>query len=104
MKAEGQAVLLKIKREFTESEAINYLTSKVTELQIEKGILKSELAEAKDNVERIREQGTKTFREWMKDEAFKEVNSQLTILRKKCVKYKKSMKEWREKYFNKINH
>ena len=62
------SILLKIKRDFTTDEAIQCLFKRISELEIEMGILKSELAEAQDMAERIKTERMHTKKLWTKDE------------------------------------
>lgn len=94
-----ETVLLKIKREFTENEAVQQLLKMVSELEIEVGVLKSERDEAADKAEKLRRLPTMTKKQWLQEEVFISVNCELETLKRKNTEYKKSFEEWRNKYF-----
>jgi predicted RNase H-like nuclease (RuvC/YqgF family) len=75
-------ILLKIRRDFTQDEAVKYLQGVISELKIEIGILKSELAEKSHELHVLKnpviiEQG-KTKKLWMQDELIKQYHEQLS--------------------------
>lgn len=96
---EDEAILLKIKRDFTTNEAVQSLLKIISSLELEIGVLKSEIEEAKYHAEKIKSEGM-TKKLWLKDEVIKDINHQFEIVRKKYTASKKSMEEWRQKYFN----
>lgn len=91
-------ILLKIKRDFTESEAIAYLTKMVSEKEIEIGMLKSELAEAKYKLT----QPAHTKKEWLKDELIAHMDERQKVAEKQYKHVLDSVNEWRDKYFSLI--
>lgn len=93
-------ILLKIKRDFTENEAVQQLLKMVSELEIEIGMLKSERDEWKDKADKIRSERTQTRKQWLQDEIFISVQAEITHLKIKQREYKKKMEEWRNKYFS----
>ena len=96
---EDRAILLKIKRDFTHNEAVQSLLKIVSALELETGVLKSELSEAKDKLREIRKERLMTKKQWLQEEAFAIVNKEKANLENKSRQYKKSMEEWRQKYF-----
>jgi len=97
---EDEAILLKIKREFTTNEAVQSLLKIVSGLETEIGVLKSEVAEAQDKAEKIRKERTLTKKQWMQEEMFEYLNKEHETLRARIKEYKKSMEDWQAKYFN----
>ena len=93
------SILLKIKREFTTDEAVQTVLKEMAQLEKEIGMLKSELAEAEDKVEKIRIEKTFTKKQWMELEMFQHLNKENTHLETKIKEYKKGMEEWQAKYF-----
>lgn len=122
-------ILLKIKREWSHDEAVKALQKIISDLQIEIGMLKSELEEAGYNKELtlflvqeneslqreimkiktknahlVTEQATaeesKPKKAWLKDELIADINRQWLLAQEKSVSYKKAMEEWRSRYFN----
>lgn len=100
---EDEAILLKIKRDFTENEAVQSLLKIISSLEIEVGILKSELEEARYKVDRIRKEGTLTKKQWMKEEVFDYMNKEKINLNNKIKQYRKSIEDWQSKYFKLLN-
>ena len=98
------SVLLKIKRDFTESEAVQQLIKMVSELEIEIGILKSERHELTDELNKLKnsveQDGLKTRKAWLKDELFDMLDSQMKAKDARNKIDKQSMEEWRNKYFS----
>lgn len=73
---EDEQILLRIKRMWSKEEAVNALMVQLKEADIKNGILLSEIAELKDEVEKLRQIPTsnrKTKRQWLQDEIVKEV-------------------------------
>lgn len=97
---EQDAILLKIKREFTTNEAVQTLLKAMAGLEKEIGMLKSELAEAEYKVEKIRTEKTLTKKEWMEQEMFEHIHKENNHLTAKIKEYKKGMEEWQAKYFS----
>lgn len=91
-------ILLKIKRDFTESEAIAQLTKLVSEKQIEIGMLKSELSEAKHKL--VQKKNTK--KEWLKDELIAYMDKRQKEAERQYKLALNSVNEWRDKYFSLI--
>lgn len=97
---EDEAVLLKIKRDFTNSEAVQSLLKIVSALEIEVGMLKSELAEAKSIANKIRKERTQTKKQWLQDEVMVEIAKELTKHKDRSTELNKQANEWRNKYFS----
>ncbi len=93
-------ILLKIKREFTTNEAVQSLLKIVSALEIEIGMLKSERDEAISKAEKVRVEGTKTKKEWLKDDVVFQMDKQMKATEKKAAESQKSLNEWRNKYFS----
>lgn len=97
---EDEFILLKIKREFTTNEAVQSLLKIISALEMEIGVLKSEVSEARDKAERIRQERTLTKRQWMEEEIFLHLSQELKIQTRKNTEHSKSAADWRNKYFS----
>lgn len=95
-----QAILLKIKREFTQDEAVKELLKRLSQAETEIGYLKSELAEAEFRLREKEEGQVKTKKTWLKDELIKDMNDQMKILEEKANKASKDQKYWQDRYFS----
>ena len=109
---EDRYVLLKIKREFTENEAVLTLLKTVKELQFEIGILKSEneealhqikllkdkLANRKGSDQNINGSISKPKKEWLRDELIADQDKQIKGLQAKISEVRKSYEYWQNKY------
>lgn len=78
---EDEAILLKIKRQFSEKESVAALLKIISDLRIEIGILNSDVAELKSENHKLRnktevEEG-KTKKVWLKDELIGEMQKQI---------------------------
>lgn len=104
MSKEGEhfedTILLKIKRDFTESEAVNQLLKMISELEIEVGMLKSEKAELQHKVNKLTNQGLKGRKLWLQEEVLSDLNSQLQKSKDSQKILQKQANEWRGRYFN----
>lgn len=104
---EDEAILLKIKRQFSKDESIHALLKIISEVRIENGILKSELSEAKTENNKIKnsvkQHGTKLKKEWLRDEVFAELKKNIAKKSENEKRLQRQVNEWREKYFNLIN-
>lgn len=104
--------MLKIKREFTENEAVLSLLKIVKELEFEIGMLKSENDEAHHNIKMLKasaekpkhvEQGdcrgvAKSKQAWLKDELVASQDKQIKEIEIKLTDLKKSCEYWQNKY------
>jgi molybdopterin/thiamine biosynthesis adenylyltransferase len=90
-----EAILLKLKREFQESEAVKLALKMVADLEFELGIVKSERDEA---IDRAKEGQPKKL--WLKDELIIEMTNQLNRQQKRNTEDRKALNEWRNKYFS----
>lgn len=88
-------ILLKIKRDFKDNEAIAQLLKTISEKQIEIGMLKSELAETKHKLT----QPKNTKKEWLKDELVAYMDERQKVAEKQYKLALDSVNEWRDKYF-----
>lgn len=109
---EDRFVLLKIKREFTENEAVLSLLKIVKDLQLEIGMLKSENDEALDQVKILKAKAerperleqningiiSKPKKEWLKDELIAALDQQIKEMQAKISDVKKSYEYWQNKY------
>jgi hypothetical protein len=75
-----ETLLLKLKRQYSKDEVVKLLSEQIKELQIENGILKSEIAELQDSTKVVK----------------LSVYNQLEKEKKKCMK---DFKEYRDKYY-----
>ncbi len=96
---EDEAILLKIKRDFTENEAVQSLLKIVSALEIEIGVLKSEKHELQDKINKITNQGVKGKKLWMQDEVVALLETQLKHSKERQVELQKSVNGWQERYF-----
>lgn len=95
-----ESILLKLKREFETNEAVKLLLKMVSGLETEIGILKSERDELEDKLRQYIGGGGKGKKEWLKDELIADMQQQIKNKDKNCKEYKKSMNDWRNKYFS----
>lgn len=109
---EDRFVLLKIKREFTENEAVSSLLKIVKELELEIGMLKSEKEEALDQVKTLKAKAeiskkveqneygniVKQKKYWLKDELIAAQDSQIKEMEAKLRNIKKDNEYWQSKY------
>lgn len=96
-------ILLKIKRKYSKDESFALVLKKLSEAQIENGILKSELSELKEEVTKMRnshkQEGMRTRKVWLKDDLFAELKTTLARLEQKEKILQTQANEWRDKYF-----
>lgn len=101
---EDEAILLKIKRQFSKAEAVAALLKIISDLQFEVGELKSEVSELKFRNHQLtlapKIDGVKTKKEWLKDDIIAEMDKQLKSHQAKNTLCNKSLNEWRNKYFS----
>ena len=100
-------ILLKIKRDFTESEAVKQLLKMLSELEIEVGMLKSEKSEMQDRINKMTNEGLKGRKLWLQEDVVKDLDHQLKRSKETQKMLQKQTNEWREKYFSlmaKNNH
>lgn len=101
---EDEAILLKIKRDFSENEAVQSLLKIIASLEIEIGVLKSEKDELNYELLKIsklkEEGGLKPKKQWHKDELVEHLNDRFVKLSDKHEKTTKLLNEWRNKYFS----
>ena len=88
-------ILLKIKREYSKDESFALVLKKLSEAQIENGILKSELSELKDKMKKP----AKTKKQWLEEDLFTELKEKLNKHQKRETKLQKEVNEWRDNYF-----
>lgn len=104
MNKEGEhfedTILLKIKRDFTENEAIQQLLKMVSELEVEIGILKSEKLELQDKINKMTNQGVKGRKQWLQEEVVSDLNDKLQKSKETQKILQKSVNDWRERYFS----
>lgn len=94
------SILLKIKREFTDNEAVQQLLKMVSDMEIEIGMLKSEREEWKDTADKLRNERTMTKKQWLQEEVFLSLSHELEQCKGKKTELKKQMEQWRNKYFS----
>lgn len=95
-----EAILLKLKREFTESEAVQQLLKMVSDLEIEIGMLKSEKSELQDKINKMTNQGVKGIKQWLQEEVVSDLNDKLQKSKETQKILQKSVNDWRERYFS----
>lgn len=93
-------ILLKIKRDFTENEAVQQLLKMVSELEIEVGILKSEKAELRHTIDKMTNQGIRGKKLWLQEEVVANLNEQLSKSKSTQKILQTQLNEWRNKYFS----
>lgn len=96
---QDREVLLQIKRNFTSNETIKHLMNENKRLQLEIGVLKSEVQELNHVLSETIRKKTKVER----DEYINSILGQLDSQRTKKNEYKKQMTEWRDKYYSEKN-
>ena len=97
---EDEAILLKIRRDFTVNEAVQSLLKIISSLEFEIGMLKSDLAEARFKIHKLETNEKKTKKEWLKDDLIGLMDEQLKQKTKKVTELSKSVNDWRNKYFS----
>lgn len=95
-----EAILLKIKRDFTHDEAVTILQKELADAKFKIGELESEISELK--YEKKPKEG-KTAKQWKQDDFFKELKEQLnkTMLAKRDVNKERIV--WQNKYFSLVS-
>ena len=94
-----EAILLKIKRQFSKDESMAALFKIISELRIEIGFLKSDNAELKDTLDSLMIDGKPVQVGWLKDDVIKNLERRLKKEKKSREQFQKSSNEWRDKYF-----
>lgn len=92
-------VLLKIKREFSNNEIIQLLFKKISDLEFEIGILRSERDEALEKVNKIHTGDGQIKKAWLKDELVARMDEEIKQNQKRNTEMRKQLEEWKEKYF-----
>jgi predicted translin family RNA/ssDNA-binding protein len=93
-------VLLKIKREFLEAEAVQILLKKISELEYEIGVLKSERDEALEIGTKIQIGEAQTKKAWLKEELIARMDEEIKENQKNNTEMRRQLEEWKEKYFS----
>ena len=96
---QDREVLLQIKRNFTSNETTKHSMNEIKRLQLELGVLKSEVQELNHVLSETIRKKTKVER----DEYINSILGQLESQRTKKNEYKKQMTEWRDKYYGEKN-
>lgn len=120
------AVLLKIKRQFSKEESVAVLLKKIAEVDFNNGVLKSEIAELKDNITILEEEKLQLIqlnskqkdelasrpipkpisklerKELQKEELVNSYMKNEISLIKKVNKLQKEVIDWRNKYFSEV--
>lgn len=94
-------VLLKMKRLYSKDETVAYMFEENAALHIEINNLKLQISslhntKKQDSSDKL----TKTAKEWAESEYVAELKSQCSSYQKNCAKYKRDMREWRDKYMS----
>ena len=101
---EDEFVLLKIKREWSQDEAVNSLLKVIAKLRFDIGVLESDLAEVKYEkhqiLNKVKIEGTKTKKEWLKDELIQQYDRQAILAIKRNTDLQKSLSDYQNLYFN----
>lgn len=97
---ENEAILLKIKRDFTTNEAVKSLLKIISGLEMEIGVLKQERDEAEYKAQMAVQDGLKPKKAWLKDELIKDMQAQMSRQMIKNRDARKDMENWRNKYFS----
>lgn len=99
-----EVTLLKLKREWAHDEAMKVSLQLIASLQFKIGELNSEIDELKHKTNKILNsvtiEGTKTKKEWLKDELINQFQSQLKNEKKISERLRKSLAEYQNKYFS----
>ena len=99
-------ILLRISRQFAKEEAFAELLRIIKAVQYENGELKSEIAELKHvpkNKKVLIEEEGKTKKVWLKDGLIASMQVQINTLKERNRGMENSIREWRDKYYAKIN-
>jgi hypothetical protein len=98
-----EGILFRIKREWTQDESVKMLLIMVSELKKEIGMLKSDLAECKHEkhtyMSKVSLEGTKTKKEWLKDELIASYDALRTKQEENNKRLQKSLRSYQEMYF-----
>ena len=99
------AILLKIKRQFTHDEAVACLQSELKKVNFKNGELLSEIAELKDTLKRLDKKAPqqpryKLTKEDLKEERFIQLNKKLDTQGKTIKRLKGDVDLWRSKWLN----
>lgn len=97
---QDETILLKIKRQFTTEEAVQSLLKMIHDKDMEIGFLKSDLSEAVDKAEKIRQERTMTKKQWMQEEVFIQMKQDHDRMVKTMRQQGEDKKMWMNKYFS----
>ncbi len=101
---EDEAILLKIKRQFTNDESVGALLKIISQLRIEIGVLKSEVSELKEKNHKItssvKQEGMKTKKEWLKEDIFQELQKNIIKKGQNEARLQKQVNEWRDRHLS----
>lgn len=98
-----EAILLKLKRNFSQDEAVQLSLKLIAELQMEIGILKSEKEELKFKLSKFKTQDVKPKKLWLQEEIVEQINQKMLKYRVELREAEKKAEEWRNKYFSLIS-
>lgn len=102
---EDRLITLKFikKQKIGKDEAVEGLLKTISELQIEIGVVKGELGEALDRLEKMKTEDVRPRKLWLKDEVIEELSKRIKTIEKRIKEANKSAEDWRDKYFQIIN-
>lgn len=93
---QDDAILLKIRRQFKTDEAVQAVLQILSKRDIEIGMLKSELAEAQDEITKLKNPPvTKTKKQWEQDDMFKLLADENKKIKEKNSQLNKDLTRWR---------
>lgn len=105
-------VLLKIKRDYSKDESVNYLLGELKKVKFELGVKNSEICDLKHEVNILKNKNrilekrvkkeNKVSLECTKDEWLTEINKELDKKRRSIVKLEGDLNLWRNKYLNEV--
>lgn len=97
-------VLLRLKRQYGKDEAFAELSKRLADAEFKLGELRSENEELKFKLNRYKDKPLpkepQPAKGWKQDDAVKLIIKQYQVKLSKLENHKKSMEEWRAKYFN----
>ena len=96
-------VLLRIKRDYSKDEAVAVINKKLKEAEFRNGVLLSEIAELKDEIEYLKnptQEIKKTRKQWLKDDVIKKMNEEKLELQEKLRQKNREVELWMGKYYS----
>lgn len=96
-------VLLRIKRNYSQQEAVAVVIKKLKEAEFKNGVLLSEIAELKHEIEYLKnptKEVKKKKKEWLKDDVIKSMHEEKLELQEKLRQKNREVEFWMGKYYS----